>query len=117
MWPTCRAQGTTSSDETLAKMLDAPMPIYPAPAICYHRHGGELPIMVRLPTNFAMVVLRRFDRLLPYGTVGYLRNSMPAHNLVPQGFKCVLLGTSQNHPRLTFCVRDSTRDQSFYGTW
>ena len=52
-----------------------------------------------------------FDHLIPFGTVGYLRQPKPEHKLAPRGAKCIMLDIDTNYPRRTFRVRDLTTGQ------
>ena len=49
-----------------------------------------------------------FDNLIPFGTVGYLRQPKPENKLALRGAKCIMLGIDTNYPRRTFRVRDLT---------
>ena len=44
--------------------------------------------------------------LLPFGTVGYMRQPQPKNKLAPRGSKCIMLGVAANYPQDTFLVRN-----------
>lgn len=52
-----------------------------------------------------------FIRILPFGTVGYIRRHNPPQKLAPPGNKCTLVGTVMDPPSLTNQVRDLTTDR------
>ena len=52
-----------------------------------------------------------FDHLIPFETVGYLRQPEPELKLAPLEAECIMLGIDTNNPRRTFHVRDLTTGQ------